>query len=59
MLFIYLWIIEPNDPKKLEGYATKIWYIDSFHDEWFVNAEVTIGSHDEKDLSAKVIMKSR
>ena len=45
--------IEPNDPKKLEGYVTNTWCIDSFHDEWLVNAEVTMGTHDEKDLSAQ------
>ena len=45
--------IEPNDTKILEGYVTNTWCIDSFHDEWFVNAEVTMGSHDVKDLSAQ------
>ena len=45
--------IEPNDPKKLEGYVTNTWCIDSFHDEWFVNAEVTKGNHDKKDLSSQ------
>ena len=45
--------IEPNDPSKLKGYVTNTWCIDSFHDEWFVNAEVAKGTHDEKDLSQK------
>ena len=45
--------IEPNDPNKLKGYVTNSWCIDSFHDEWFVNAEVTMGTHDQKDLSGK------
>lgn len=40
--------IEPNDPSKLKGYVTNSWCIDSFHDEWFVNAEVTMGTHDQK-----------
>jgi homospermidine synthase len=45
--------IEPNDPSELKGYVTNSWCIDSFHDEWFVNAEVTKGNHDIKDLSKK------
>ena len=45
--------IEPNDPSKLKGYVTNTWCIDSFHDEWFVNAEVSKGTHDIKDLSQK------
>ena len=45
--------IEPNDPKKLEVYVTNTLCIDSLYDGWFVNAEVTMGSHDEKDLSAQ------
>ena len=43
--------LEPNDPSKLKGYVTNSWCIDSFHDEWFVNAEVSIGTHDKKHLS--------
>ncbi len=38
--------IEPNDLKKLEVYVTNTLCIDSFHDRWFVNVEVTMGSHD-------------
>ena len=38
--------IEPNDPNKFNGYVTNTWCIDSFHDEWFVNAEVSMGTHD-------------
>ena len=45
--------IEPYDPSKLKGYVTNSWCIDSFHDEWFVNAEVTKGTHDTKELSQK------
>ena len=45
--------IEPNDPSKFKGYVTNSWCIDSFHDEWFINAEVTKGSHDKKYLSEK------
>ena len=45
--------IEPNDPTKLKGFVTNSWCIDSFHDEWFANAEVTMGSHDKKELSEK------
>ena len=45
--------IEPNDPSQFKGYVTNSWCIDSFHDEWFVNAEVTKGTHDHKDLSQK------
>ena len=45
--------LEPNDPSKLKGYVTNSWCIDSFHDEWFVNAEVSIGTHDKKHLSQK------
>jgi homospermidine synthase len=49
--------IEPNDPTKLKGFVTNSWCIDSFHDEWFVNAEVTMGNHDHKDLSEKNYLK--
>ena len=38
--------LEPNDPSKLKGYVTNSWCIDSFHDEWFVNAEVTMGTSE-------------
>ena len=43
--------IEPNDENKFKGYVTNTWCIDSFHDEWFINAEVSLGTHDIKDLS--------
>ena len=49
--------IEPNDPNKLKGYVTNTWCIDSFHDEWFVNAEVTMGTHDHQNLSGKEYLK--
>ena len=53
--------IEPNDESKFKGFVTNTWCIDSFHDEWFINAEVSMGTHDEvsmgthdiKDLSQK------
>ena len=34
--------IEPHNPNKLKGYVTNSWCIDSFLDEWFVNAEVSM-----------------
>ena len=43
--------IEPNDPSKLKGYVTNTWCIESFHDEWHINAEVTKGTHDAKYLT--------
>ena len=43
--------LEPNDESKFEGFVTKSWCIESFHDEWFVNAEVSRGTHDIEDLS--------
>ena len=45
--------IEPNNPNEFKGYVTNTWCIDSFHDEWFVNAEVSMGTHDISDLSKK------
>jgi len=45
--------IEPNDESKFKGYVTNSWCIESFHDEWFVNAEVSRGTHDIEDLSQK------
>ena len=45
--------IEPNDPNKFKGFVTNTWCIDSFHDEWFINAEVSRGTHDIKDLNDK------
>lgn len=45
--------LEPNDPSKLKGFVTNSWCIESFHDEWFINAEVTMGTHDQKSLSGK------
>ena len=45
--------IEPNDENKFKGFVTNTWCIDSFHDEWFDNAEVSMGTHDIKDLSQK------
>ena len=49
--------IEPSDPTKLKGFVTNSWCIDSFHDEWFANAEVTMGNHDQKELSEKNYLK--
>ena len=45
--------IEPKDENKFKGFVTNTWCLDSFHDEWFVNAEVSMGTHDIKDLSQK------
>ena len=45
--------IEPKDENTFKGLVTNTWCIDSFHDEWFVNAEVSMGTHDIKDLSQK------
>ena len=45
--------IEPNDENKFKGYVTNTWCIDSFHDEWLTNSEVSMGTHDIKDLSQK------
>ena len=45
--------IEPNDPSKFKGYVTNSWCIDSFHDEWFINAEVSEGTHDKNELNSQ------
>ena len=45
--------IEPNNPNDFKGFVTNTWCIDSFHDEWFINAEVSMGTHDISDLSKK------
>ena len=45
--------IEPNDESKFKGFVTNTWCIDSFHDEWLTNSEVSMGTHDIKDLSQK------
>ena len=45
--------IEPKDENKFKGYCTNTWCIDSFHDEWFTYAEVSVGTHDIKVLSQK------
>jgi homospermidine synthase len=45
--------IEPHNPNKLKGYVTNSWCIESFHDEWFANAEVSMGTHDQKYLNGK------
>ena len=49
--------IEPKDENIFKGLVTNTWCIDSFHDEWFVNAEVSMGTHDIKDLSQKNYFK--
>ena len=49
--------IEPKDENTFKGLVTNTWCIDSFHDEWFVNAEVSMGTHDIKDLSQKNYFK--
>ena len=43
--------IEPNDPSKLIGYVTNSWCVNSFIDEWNINAEITVGTHDMQYLS--------
>ena len=45
--------IEPNNSNEFKGFVTNTWCIDSFHDEWFINAEVSMGTHDISDLSKK------
>ena len=45
--------IEPNDESKFNGFVTNSWCLDSFHDEWFIRAEVSRGTHDIKDLTQK------
>ena len=45
--------LEPNDKSKLKGFITNSWCVSSFLDEWFTNAEVTIGTHDKKNLTGK------
>jgi homospermidine synthase len=45
--------IEPKDENTFKGLVTNTWCIDSFHDEWFINAEVSMGTHDISDLSKK------
>jgi homospermidine synthase len=49
--------IEPKDENKFKGFVTNTWCIDSFHDEWFDKAEVSIGTHDIKDLSQENYFK--
>ena len=49
--------IEPKDENKFKGFTTNTWCLDSFHDEWFLRAEVSIGTHDIKDLSQKNFQK--
>ena len=49
--------IEPKDESKFKGFTTNTWCLDSFHDEWFLRAEVSIGTHDIKDLSQKNFQK--
>jgi len=49
--------IEPKDENKFKGIVTNTWCIDSFHDEWFDKAEVSIGTHDIKDLSQENYFK--
>ena len=49
--------IEPKDENKFKGFVTNTWCIDSFHDEWFDKAEVSIGTHDIKELSKENYVK--
>ena len=49
--------IEPHNPNNLKGYVTNSWCIESFVDEWFANAEVSMGTHDQKYLSGKDYIK--
>ena len=49
--------IEPKDENKFKGIVTNTWCIDSFHDEWFDKAEVSMGTHDIKDLSQENYFK--
>jgi len=49
--------IEPKDENKFKGFVTNTWCIDSFLDEWFDKAEVSIGTHDIKDLSQENYFK--
>ena len=49
--------IEPKDESKFKGFTTNTWCLDSFHDEWFLRAEVSIGTHDIIDLSQKNFQK--
>ena len=48
---------EPKDENKFKGVVTNTWCIDSFHDGCFLNDEVSIGTHDIKDFSQKIISK--
>ena len=48
---------EPKDENKFKGVGTNTWCIDSFHVGWFVNAVVSTGTHDIKDLSQKNYFK--
>ena len=45
--------LEPNDESKFKGFVTSSWCVDGFHDEWFINAEISRGTHDIEDLSQK------
>ena len=45
--------LEPNDESKFKGFVKSSWCVDGFHDEWFINAEVSRGTHDIEDLSQK------
>ena len=43
--------IEPSNLSNLKGFMTNSWCISSFLDEWNINAEVCVGTHDKKSLS--------
>ena len=61
--FNFFWIrseyeeIEPKDEQKLKGFTTCTWCPESFHDEWTLETEVSMGTHDIEDLSQKMFQK--
>ena len=49
--------IEPKDEQKFKGFITCTWCPESFHDEWTLETEVSMGTHDIEDLSQKMFQK--
>ena len=49
--------IEPKDEQKFKGFTTCTWCPESFHDEWTLETEVSMGTHDIEDLSQKMFQK--